>query len=862
MGGVIYSTHVENIGWQDEVQDGDISGTEGQSLRLEAIKIYLYGSLADYYDIYYCVHVQNFGWLDWAKNGEIAGTTGYSYRLESIMIKFLYKNDVNAPAENNDSYIGVNGERNYNYINYETHVQNIGWQSTKYDGATAGTTGSGLRVESIIISKGEDVESLTGEIQYLTHIQDIGWESDWQNSGSISGTVGQSKRLEAIRIQLTDQLAELYDVYYRTHVENYGWLDWAKNGEESGSQGYSYRMEAIQIVLVKKSTDGTSIAPGSTTNPFRFDKVSYLNSLLSSEKYYINYYTEESSVLYQELMTKASDSSYINSLSKSEIKSFAEEIIESATLLEYKVGTVAPVVYITTDSGTGNSIEKSNGYITTEIAIIDLDGTLIDQDGQIKVRGNSTSVAPKKPYTIKFDKKQDVLGMGSAKKWALLANLYDPSQFRNAVAFDLAQEMGLDYTSEYQFVELYIDGTYKGLYQLIEPVEEGKTRVNIDLDDDEWLIEVDAEPNRSDPDVTYFTIDCGIRFGINEPEEPSDNLVSTIKNTLNNIVNIMKTGTFEQLKDLIDIDSFSKFFVLNDLFKDVDFDYSSTRYYYKNGLLYAGPVWDFDLSMGNVFVGSDYDSVRSSNYSFSEDRGFFKYLMRFQEFVDNTKSIYNQYKDFITNIYCEGGLLDSYLEEYSSLIDKNQNAGWYSSINWARDYAGINLATESTYVKNFNNLKTWLENRNNWLMNYYGLDEGTVNYATHVQDYGWFNEVNDGNISGTTGASKRVEAFYISLSDELEGSILYKSHIQNIGWESEWKQDGEVSGTTGQSLQVEAVQIKLDDTLSEKYDVYYRVHVSNIGWMDWVCNGEIAGTTGKSYAIEAIEIKLVEKVIN
>ena len=69
-----------------------MSGTEGQSLRLEAIKIKLTGDIANYYDIYYRVHSQNFGWLGWAKNGESAGTEGYSYRLEGIQIKLIKKN--------------------------------------------------------------------------------------------------------------------------------------------------------------------------------------------------------------------------------------------------------------------------------------------------------------------------------------------------------------------------------------------------------------------------------------------------------------------------------------------------------------------------------------------------------------------------------------------------------------------------------------------------------------------------------------------------------------------------------------------------------------------------------------------------
>lgn len=86
-----YQTHVQDIGWQDYVSNGDTSGTSGQFKRLEAIQIRLTGAAAENYDIYYCVHTQNMGWLDWAKNGSSAGTAGISYRLEAIKIVLVIK---------------------------------------------------------------------------------------------------------------------------------------------------------------------------------------------------------------------------------------------------------------------------------------------------------------------------------------------------------------------------------------------------------------------------------------------------------------------------------------------------------------------------------------------------------------------------------------------------------------------------------------------------------------------------------------------------------------------------------------------------------------------------------------------------
>lgn len=256
-GSIQYRTHVQNIGWQDWKSNGSLSGTVGRSLRLEAIQIKLTGELAEHYDVYYCVHAQNIGWMGWAKNGEKAGTSGYSYRLESIRIKLVPKGET-------DSEISSNSSAAYQYplVTYQTHVQDIGWQGKRYDGAMSGTSGQSKRLEAIKISVSN--EAYSGNITYRTHIQNIGWESSWKTNGTMSGTQGKSYRLEAIQIKLTGELAEQYDVYYRVHAQNIGWMGWAKNGEKAGTAGYSYRLEAINIVLVPKNGS----APGSTANCF------------------------------------------------------------------------------------------------------------------------------------------------------------------------------------------------------------------------------------------------------------------------------------------------------------------------------------------------------------------------------------------------------------------------------------------------------------------------------------------------------------------------------------------------------------------------------------------------------------------
>ena len=137
----------------------------------------------------------------------------------------------------------------------------------------------------------------------------------------------------------------------------------------------------------------------------------------------------------------------------------------------------------------------------------------------------------------------------------------------------------------------------------------------------------------------------------------------------------------------------------------------------------------------------------------------------------------------------------------------------------------------------------------------------TVNYRVHRQDYGWESVwKTNGQESGTTGESKRLEGIEIHLSgNEFSGGIKYRTHVQNIGWESSWSQNGEMSGTQGLAYRLEAIQIELTGDIANYYDVYYRVHAQDFGWLGWAKNGEVSGTSGLSKRLEAIQIVLVKK---
>ena len=267
-GEIEYRTHVQTYGWQGWKSNDQMAGTNGEAKRLEAIQIRLTGEMEKYYDVYYQTHIQTFGWSGWAKNGEQCGSAGYSKRLEGIRIR-LVKKGAAAPGNTTGAFyqkagvsaaaeptVKVSGAK----VGYNTHVQTYGWQKYAYDGTMAGTSGKSKRLEGIHISLVD--KPYNGDIVYRTHVQTYGWQA-WKKNGEMSGTKGQSKRLEGIQIYLTGEMAKHYDVYYCVHAQTYGWLGWAKNGEMAGTSGLSKRLEGIKIVLVEKGEK----VPGSTVKP-------------------------------------------------------------------------------------------------------------------------------------------------------------------------------------------------------------------------------------------------------------------------------------------------------------------------------------------------------------------------------------------------------------------------------------------------------------------------------------------------------------------------------------------------------------------------------------------------------------------
>ena len=148
-----------------------------------------------------------------------------------------------------------------------------------------------------------------------------------------------------------------------------------------------------------------------------------------------------------------------------------------------------------------------------------------------------------------------------------------------------------------------------------------------------------------------------------------------------------------------------------------------------------------------------------------------------------------------------------------------------------------------------------------------GAATPNITYRTHVQSFGWQGWKYNGAMSGTSGLAKRLEGIEIKLSNkDVEGGIAYCTHVQTYAWQgadlkdpTTWKQNGQMAGTSGEAKRLEAICIQLTGEMAEKYDVYYRVHAQSYGWLSWASNGAPAGTAGYAKRLEGIQIVIVPK---
>ena len=252
----------------------------------------------------------------------------------------------------------------------------------------------------------------------------------------------------------------------------------------------------------------------------------------------------------------------------------------------------------------------------------------------------------------------------------------------------------------------------------------------------DFLIEYEAM--REEEDVTYFKVGS-LRFISSEPEDPTEEQLNYIQTTMTDIINTIKTGTQAQIESKIDINSFVKFYLLNEYYKTYDFSMSSVKYYYKNGLLYAGPPWDYDLSMGNSDPGvSERCKNANSSQGVYANKNIYTYLAGKQWFKELVTAEYEAYLDYFVNIHATDGMLDTLRSTYADVFKRN-----YTLTEWTESKAWINIQrpVDRTYELNYSFLKNWLNERYLWFNSYFKPFEGEYNLGDSNLD-GSFN-IND-----------------------------------------------------------------------------------------------------------------------
>lgn len=209
----------------------------------------------------------------------------------------------------------------------------------------------------------------------------------------------------------------------------------------------------------------------------------------------------------------------------------------------------------------------------------------------IKGRGNSTWNKPKKPYTIKFEQKQEFMGMKKAKKWVLLANYFDRTLIRNATALEIARKTGLEWVPSGKFAEVFLNGKFLGNYFVCEKVQINENRLNIN--DDSFLLEFDKN---YDEEFKFTTSIKKSPVNIKNPETPSAEQFSYITTYIDTVECILY-GECKNLaiEDYLDFQSFADYLIVYELTENSEPLHPKSVYMYKGyGALKAGPVWDFD----------------------------------------------------------------------------------------------------------------------------------------------------------------------------------------------------------------------------------------------------------------------------
>ena len=328
--------------------------------------------------------------------------------------------------------------------------------------------------------------------------------------------------------------------------------------------------------------------------------------------------------------------------------------------------------------------DKHVKYTGNEVTVLE-NGDAKKYDGvEIKGHGNSTWETDKKPFQLKFKHKIDLFELGNVKKWLLLANRFDVSQLRNDCAFYLGKMLDMEYAVIGDFVELSIDGDYRGLYYIVPKIEISKNSVGLHSSLG-VLVEVDNLHNNEED--CYFS-DEGVCLTLKDVvnKDNSDLAMKGFVDSFDQLEVAAKNKDYEKVMKLIDVESFAKYYLLSEFTVNPD-SYSSSWYMYKDGVddkIHAGPGWDFDFALGNHnwvwnntedFYSPELDMVREADAMGGEFIVDGKIIEKIPDHNISRVMIWlikmPQFKEEVENIFME--TMSGKKEEFLSYIETQSN---------------------------------------------------------------------------------------------------------------------------------------------------------------------------------------------
>jgi spore coat protein CotH len=365
-----------------------------------------------------------------------------------------------------------------------------------------------------------------------------------------------------------------------------------------------------------------------------------------------------------------------------------------------QVDTGLPVITIHTRSG--RPVTSKTVYLAADIGITDPDNSGNNIKGEIEIRGrgNTTWNAPKKPYRIRFPKKRSLFGYEKARNWVLLANYQDTTLLTNTIAFELGRRFGLAFTPHFTHVEVILNGSYEGSYVLTGQIETGPGRVDID-EDGGFLVELDSH---YDEEPKFQTPLLKLPVMIKHPEDAGDSGYDFVKHAVYDLEAALFSGAFPDTdyQDLIDLDSFIDYIMINEITRNWDVQHPNSVYLYrdKGSRIGVGPLWDFDY--GFDYTGGKYFTNTAGMFyhtAFHHGPGQ-RFFSRFFEDPAFRKA----YKERWNTVYPEIAGMESFIDQMAARLEKSHQANdavwWWNKTDYPAEIA---------------RLKEWWRNRTAYL---------------------------------------------------------------------------------------------------------------------------------------------------